>query len=110
MRTYKPRRMSKRWLDGDCPKQVLGLYDNGGKSADRYTVLYVGLSVDAKGTVWMGGRAMNAHPMHPQGIGLYFECPVHELTAWRLREKKVRWTALPDDVKKCIRLDCEAMR
>ena len=43
-------------------------YDNDGETLDRYTVVY--LTID-EGNGLKGARAMNAHPMHPQGIGMY---------------------------------------
>lgn len=108
-RKYTPRTQSKRWLDGDCPAQVLALYDNGGKSADRYTVLYRRVIYDAQGRPWIGGRGMNSEPMHPQGIGMYFESPAHEIAAWRSREKPTKWTDLPETVRACIRADCKGV-
>jgi hypothetical protein len=109
-RVYKPRRASKRWLDGDCPPEVLALYDNGGKSADRYSVLYTVTHIDARGVTWLFGRGMNSCPNHPQGIGMSFERPAHELAAWRHREKKTKWTALPKEVRAAILDDCESFR
>jgi len=42
------------------------VYDNGGKTADRYTLVIPG---ERKGFVDMWG--FNAYPFHPQGIGMY---------------------------------------
>lgn len=46
-------------------------YDNGGETADRYTVLFVGRR---------GGFGIGAseHPTHPQGVYQHFEWPEHE--------------------------------
>lgn len=109
MRKYNPRRQSKRWLDGDCPAEVLALYDNRGRTADRYTVLYRSTITDHRGNVWITGRAMNSDPMHPQGIGLGFEQLAHAIASWRyrVRHEAVRWTDLPPRVQECIRLDCK---
>ena len=37
MRPYRPRRATKRWLEG-APEYVLDCFDNRGKTVDRYTV------------------------------------------------------------------------
>lgn len=36
---YQPKRASKRWTES-APAYVLACYDNGGKTCDRYTVLF----------------------------------------------------------------------
>ena len=41
MTKYKPRRASARWLEG-APEYVLDVFDNKGKTIDRYTVLFGG--------------------------------------------------------------------
>jgi hypothetical protein len=41
MRKYRPKKASKRWLI-DAPDYILSVYDNGGKTCDRYTVLFAG--------------------------------------------------------------------
>ena len=44
------------------------IYDNGGKTIDRYTVVYMDCP---EGGGLYGARGMNAHPFHPQGFGQY---------------------------------------
>lgn len=105
--TYRPRPQARRYRDGDCPACVLALYDNGGVSADRYTVIYRGVITAPDGSKWLGLRAMNSQPQHPQGIGLYAEYRVHEITAFRERSRRhaIRWTYLPQAVRDCITAD-----
>lgn len=44
-------------------------YDNGGKTADRYTVLYTGRYTHLTGgEYWY--RGMSERPAHPQGVGM----------------------------------------
>ena len=44
-RPYKPRRAGKRWLE-EAPEYILDVFDNKGKTADRYTVLFGGSMLD----------------------------------------------------------------
>jgi hypothetical protein len=96
------RRQNKRWLDADCPKGVLAIYDDH-KSIDRYTVFYVEPVVDDV----LCYVAMNAAPFHPQGFGQHGELRRHEVAAFRYRErnKACRWSDLPQDCKRLVRQD-----
>lgn len=109
-RHYKPRRQSKRWLDGDCPKGVLAILDNKGESADRYTVYYAEpICGTTYGDMILGYRAMSSCPFHPQGVGLYGEAKAYEVAEYRYRKKHqyAKWSSLPDDCKKLVRRDLE---
>lgn len=44
------------------------IYDNGGKTADRYTVIYMDCP---EGRGLYGSRGMSADPFHPQGFGMW---------------------------------------
>jgi len=114
VRPYRPRRQSKRWLDGDCPSGVLAIYDNKGKTADRYTVFYAQTFDYSKilndwpdPTIWIGGRFMSEAPSHPQGVGMYVEMKAHEVSSFRYRNRHraCKWSDLPDKVKECVRQD-----
>lgn len=107
MGDYRPRRASKRWLDGDCPKGVLAIFDNP-QFADRYTVFYAEV-IGRDQWKAIGYRGMSEHPFHPQGVGMYGELKPHEVAAYRYRNnrKSCKWTALPPDVQRCVRQDCE---
>jgi hypothetical protein len=100
---YQPKRSSKRWLYG-APSHVLACYDNGGKSFDRYTVLY-------GKPLWtpdMGANvpyfAASEHPFHPQGFGQHGDMPAHNRSALG---RKVRWCDLPCDVQRAVLYDGE---
>lgn len=71
----------KSLLPNGLPKCVR-CYDNGGESADRYTVVYTG-KYRTIGTKRGGERVngwfqyvgMSAEPFHPQGVGMHGEHP-----------------------------------
>jgi hypothetical protein len=106
---YQPKRSTARWLEG-APAPVLAVYDNGGRSADRYLVLYDYSDMGAE-RAWyekrreVPARAMSDAPFHPQGVGLYVEVP-----AWSRAQygRKVRYADLPADCKRCVEQDCRA--
>jgi hypothetical protein len=101
----KPRRQSKRWLDADCPKGVLAIYDHP-KFADSYTVFYAEPLV-AQGDTWISYRSMSENPFSPQGVGLYCEMKAYQVAAYRYssRHKAAKWSSLPDKVKRCVLQD-----
>lgn len=106
--TYKPRTQSKKFLDGDCPSGVLAIYDNGGKTFDRYTVFYKPEDATSFADTWIGHRDMSAHPSSPGGYGIYGEMEAYNVAAYRngnYRESAT-WSSLPDDVKEAVRYDC----
>ena len=111
MANYKPRRQSKRWLDGDCPKGVLAILDNKGQSADRYTVIYAEPIVgDTYSSMVLGYRSMSENPFHAQGVGMYGEFSAHDCAMYRYRFKHhyAKWSSLPDAVKRCVRQDLDS--
>lgn len=73
-------------------------YDNGGKTADRYTVVYMDQPERRPNTY--AARSMNAEPFHPQGIGMY--CTA---TPGRHLGKRVKLTNLPKDCQKLVAMD-----
>lgn len=109
---YKPRRQSRRWLDGDCPQGVLAIYDNKGQSADRYTVFFADpISGETFADMWIGYRAMSENPFSAQGVGLWCEMRAFEVAAYRYRVKHqaAKWSDLPEKVKQCVLQDLAEM-
>lgn len=108
---YKPRKSRKVWLEG-APDAVVAVYDNGGKTADRYTVLYGAphWSEDYAAYYWRIGqsprmtpaRFMSENPFHPQGVGMYGDCERGPHLG-----KKIRYSDLPDKCKQCVEQDCQ---
>ena len=101
----KPRRANKQWLDEDCPAGVLAIFDNGGKTFDRYTILYV--PADDNG--WIDYLGASSHPFDPQGFGQHGQMRAHDARAYRYRaagaRESTRWSTLPEDVKRAVRQD-----
>ena len=81
-------------------------YDNGGESADRYTVVFT--SRRGKG-LYLG---MNHEPFHPQGIGMHGESnnghPIDRPTSGHLG-KRIAFGRLPADCQKLVRSDYAAI-
>lgn len=44
------------------------IYDNGDRSIDRYTAVYM---FDPQDNGLYGARGMSSRPTHPQGVGMY---------------------------------------
>lgn len=69
--TNKQRDRLKRLLPGGIPRYVR-CYDNGGESADRYTVCYTGRAATERSSDrrnYYPYVGMSEHPFHPQGFG-----------------------------------------
>ena len=82
--------------------KIHSIYDNGGKTADRYTVYYKG-----RGAVsWSSGfrfRAclgMSGAPFHPQGIGTHGA----GMTG-RHNGKRITFDQLPADCQRAVLMD-----
>ena len=84
-------------------------YDNGGKTADRYTVIYTHAhSFGMQGrTVGVG---MSADPYHPQGFGQHFDfsCGVDRPKCKHLG-RKIKFQDLPGDCQKLVLNDYKEM-
>jgi len=85
----------------DYPKGVLGIYDNGGKTVDRYTVIYTPFTVD--GRQYFPFLGMSAYPFHPQGFGQHGELP-HRYTR-QSGERVLRFADLPADCQRLVLQD-----
>jgi len=105
MKPYQPKRARKQWLIG-APEYVLSVYDNGGKTCDRYTVLIGGtlhddlLSMDRK-VAFLG---MSDNPTHPQGFSQWGEMPSHNRQACG---KHIAWRDLPEAIRKHVISRCQ---
>jgi hypothetical protein len=82
----------------DYPDGVLAIYDNGGRTSDRYSVVYAPFT--AAGREYYPTLSMSERPMHPQGVGLrgeYYPRPT------RLPgERLIAFAALPDECRACV--------
>ncbi len=112
MAQYRPRRASNRWLQG-APEYVLSCHDNGGSTADRYTVYFggslafdpqpdrVGCECTGPGNTPILYLGMSDSPTHPLGVSQWGECSAYDRAGFMLtREgRKTRWLDLPEDVR-----------
>lgn len=90
-------------LPNGMPKYVR-CYDNGGKTFDRYTVVFTGRY--KKSGRYFEYLGMSAQPFHPQGFGQHGESsrPVDRPTYSHLG-KKISFNDLPEDCKQCVLQD-----
>ena len=109
----------ERLLPGGVPRYVR-CYDNGGESADRYSVLFTGRYTHKTGGEYLY-LAMSAAPFHPQGVGMHGGCPHQPDTMdsrgrpWARRPpsirrmchlgRRVEFSELPDDCRKLVLRD-----
>ena len=79
---------------------VLRIFDNGGKTCDRYTIMPPRWAKDyrekAPGEFMALGA--NAFPFHPQGFGMHVTA-----TAGSHLGKRIKWADLPIDVQSFAR-------
>lgn len=83
----------------DYPDGVIAIYDNGGKTADRYTVAYEPYTYyDVK--VWPY-RGMSERPTHSQGFGQYGENPTRLVA----RGHRIAFADLPEECRALVLRD-----
>ncbi len=109
MNAYRPRRQSSRWLDGDCPRGVLAIYDNGGPgkrngSVDRYTIFYANAWQDTDNVTWIGYLSSGDDP---RGCSGHDEMRAHQVAdyRYRARHQAARWSDLPASVRAVVAYD-----
>ena len=90
-------------LPNGMPKYVR-CYDNGGKTFDRYTVVFTGRY--KKLGRYFEYLGMSAQPFHTQGFGQHGEStkPIDRPTYSHLG-KKISFNDLPEDCKECVLQD-----
>lgn len=81
------------------PKNIR-IYDDGGATADRYTVIYMDEPERDPGTY--NALCMSADPFSPLGI-----CQHSSAMPGRHLGKRIRWEDLPEDCRKAVVQDCE---
>lgn len=89
------------------PKKVR-IYDNGGKTFDRYTVVFTGNYAGRDGICSYLG--MSERPFHPQGFCQHGE---HRQVIDRPRYghlgKRIKFESLPEDCRKAVMQDYAAI-
>jgi hypothetical protein len=75
-------------------------YDNGGRTVDRYTVVYMDQPESKPGC--FACVAMSAYPFHPQGFGQHCAAkPGRHLGKW------IEFEDLPADCQKLVKQDLD---
>jgi hypothetical protein len=96
----------KVYLPNGEPRYVR-CYDNGGETADRYTVVFTGRRAKANYYPYLG---MSAYPFHPQGIGQHGEGKYFvDWPTYGHLGKKIKFSELPEDCQKLVRSDYKAI-
>lgn len=101
-KTYTERK--NRLLPNNQPRYIR-CYDNGGETADRYTVCFTGhYTSKTDGEFW--NLFMNGSPYHPQGIGMRnSESFQIDRPTYGHLGKKITFDQLPDDCKRLVLSD-----
>ena len=102
-REFPTRTRAKQWARqaGVASKAKLHrvvCYDDGGKSADRYTVVYLDAPERQPRTYLCLG--MNHEPFHPQGIGMHSSA-----MPGRHLGRRIPFATLPEDCRKAVLQD-----
>ncbi len=94
------QKRNDRLLPNGSPRYVR-CYDNNGKTADRYTIVFSRLQgIGYKGCLYLGA---NNQPFYPQGIGMTCEAPsAIDKPGYSHLGKKIKFESLPLDVKKLV--------
>ncbi|KKM18175.1 hypothetical protein LCGC14_1668280 [marine sediment metagenome] len=99
MRKYRQART-------DYPDEVLGIYDNGGTTIDRYTIVFTPFECD--GCTFFPFLDMSGAPYHPQGVCLHGETEGYRITGgWGTGQKVISFNVLPTDCQRAVREDLE---
>lgn len=101
-KSLKSRRL--KFMKNGNPR-FLHVYDNGGKTVDRFSIVFTGKyrHLTNGQTVFVGA---SEHPFHPQGFGSH-ECLnfVPDYPTYGHLGKKIQFKDLPPDVKKMVKDD-----
>ena len=108
MEPPKPSRHDRLMPNG-MPKYVR-CYDNGGKSIDRYTVVFTQTSkfdpMLRGGCVYL---SMSAAPFHPQGFGQHGEShTIIDRPTYGHLGKRISFQELPEDCQRLVLTDYQA--
>jgi hypothetical protein len=100
MNAYAPRRQSKRWLDGDVPREVLAIYRDHREPSEPYTIFYAELQGTGDGRrdslVYIG--------LDESGRYSHGEMPAWQVAEYRFRNahRAFTWTGLPAAVRQAV--------
>lgn len=98
-------------MPGGVPRWIR-CYDNGGTSADRYTVIFGGRHGQTEPDGSQPALAMSAEPCHPQGVGMHVSC--RDSNGWGFTPKlgrtchlgkRIPFAQLPADCRRLVLID-----
>jgi len=90
---------AERLMPGGIPKYIR-CYDNGGKTTDRYTIVFTGNYAGRRGCDVFG---CSGHPSHPQGVGIHDTYDtIIDRPRYSHLGKRVTFDQLPAPVQKHI--------
>jgi hypothetical protein len=103
---YSPRRQSKRWLDGDVPREVLAIYKDNREPAEPYTVFYAALQRPEDGR----GSDITYIGLSESGRYSHGSLPAYQAADFRYRNahRACKWTDLPEAVRNTVMKDLES--
>ncbi len=93
----------RRLIKDNAPRYVR-CYDNGGETADRYTVTFPKVRTGSAGRYGYPYLGMSAAPFHPQGIGQHGESKDGIIDRPRYSHigKKIAFHDLPRDCRNLV--------
>ena len=88
--------------------QPIRVYDNGGKTCDRYTVVFMNRAdwgftpeyIRTTGCDFYPCLGMSGAPFHPQGFGQHSDCVLGKHLG-----KRIPFVELPEDCQKAVQQD-----
>ena len=81
-------------------------YDNGGNTADRYTIVFLQPQTIAGRLVYFGAHS-SSNPFHPQGVGCQWEHnSLADLNGGEHLGKRISLSKLPEKVQQYYRQLC----
>jgi len=90
----------ERFMPNGVPKKVR-IYDNGGRSFDRYTVVFTGNFKGRDGRCYYLG--MSESPFHPQGFGQHGESiEIIDYPSYKHLGRKITFDKLSEQCQKLV--------
>jgi hypothetical protein len=81
---------------------ILRIHDNGGRTIDRYTVVYDELVTTIPDETMYSGLGMSENPFHPQGF-----CQHGEVHPDADLGRQILFAELPADCQKAVEMDMQ---
>jgi len=82
--------------------RYIRIYDNGGKTFDRYTVVFTGRYKKRMSNEFIH-LGMSDHPFHPLGFGQHGYSDDHiDRPTYSHLGKPMKWEDLTEDCQKCV--------